>query len=68
MRISYRTADQQSDADVPVIDIYYQTYEEAFELGMLFERMSDDKRCVWKGENFIRIPLAEMGINGVMKK
>lgn len=68
MRISYKTADQQSDADVPVIDIYYQTYEEAFDLGMLFERMSGDNRCALQGENFIRIPLSEMGVNGVMKK
>lgn len=49
--------DKCSDCKEPVIDIYFSDPIDAFNLGVLFEKISSRGRCVWKGDKFIRIPL-----------
>jgi hypothetical protein len=58
---------ENSDYEGPVLDIHYTNIEEAFALGVVFQEAVTLNRCVWKGNNFLRIPLIEMTDIGTAK-
>jgi len=49
-----------SDFDGPVLDIYLSSIEDAFKVGVVFEKIVNKGKCVWRGGGFIRIPLVDM--------
>jgi len=62
MKIEF--VEKNGDHDNVVIDIYYDK-EEAFETGMLFEKITARKLCVWRGSCCLRIPLMNMDETGL---
>jgi hypothetical protein len=59
--------EENSDYEGPVLDIQYTNTEEAFALGVVFQEAIALNKCVWKGNNFLRIPLIEMTNIGTAK-
>ena len=57
-----------SDHDGPCIDIQFYSSEEAFDIGVIFEKIIQKNKCVQKGNNFIRIPLVDSNEIGMVKK
>lgn len=63
MKIEFKSKDENKDFDGPVIDIYFNTSQEAFELGVLFAKISSTNNIVWRcvsnlnSNGFIRLPL-----------
>jgi hypothetical protein len=62
MIISYN--ENSPDFDGPVLDLTYTTIQETFEMGVLFQKIVNAKKSVWKGNQFLRIPLIDMAKNG----
>lgn len=51
---------KNSDHNGPVLDIYWDNSDEAFEIGRLFADIAAMKKCVWQGPGSIRVPLINM--------
>ncbi|MCK9439418.1 MAG: hypothetical protein WC188_04705 [Candidatus Caldatribacteriota bacterium] len=63
MRI--KIPEKQSDFDGPVIDIYFENIKDAFEIGKIFQQICSLDKCVWEGNNHIRLPLIDMTKSGI---
>ena len=66
MRIKLVT--EQSDHDLPCIDIYYSDSKEAFDMGQVFETITEASLTAWRINGGIRIPLVIMNKIGLVDK
>ena len=58
MRINY--IENNSDHSGPIIELMPESESDAFDLGMLFQRLLNQDACVWKNGTTLRLPLVMM--------
>lgn len=57
--------EKNSDHSGPVLEILSEDINEAFQLGILFQKIANLNMTAWRLETSIRIPLVEMDKHGL---